>query len=238
MVAMHYVDFDGLRTTGSLGDLPLSGLEMCAVRVELPPAAELLASSEPGAYTELVLRRLPRERLVLAGFCAGANIAYELAERLGTGIAGLILIDPVANDEMAMEVEYHALLRRLRAPVQSVTSLRTIAANLDRAYREYARIWSDAESSDMEDFREETVARYIEWLAFVQAARKDHATELSVPVHLVCSRDWRRENAPAWIGQGWPVVELPVEQRDLFESTEAAAALSRTATSFVRNWNE
>ena len=91
-----------LKLSASLGQRPFYAFRA----IGLEQGEQILTSTEAMAtsYLTAIAKVRPTGSLVLFGHCAGAIIAYEMAQQLvsaGTPPAGLVLVDPEVSDDFA-----------------------------------------------------------------------------------------------------------------------------------------
>jgi pimeloyl-ACP methyl ester carboxylesterase len=229
-----FVDFDGLRTGAAASELPLGP----AARVDLmplPKGGEKLPGGTPRGYSQWLLERVGESPDVLVGYCVGASIAVQLAERIERchgGSLTVVLIDPAEATEDSVRDEANVLLSRLEAGALrsgAGSDLGEIVAELDAAYRCYLAA-QDADDREMlEEMREETLDRYAAWLAFVAAAAGRAEQPLGSSLHVIFSLEGAGEGLPAWLEAPTSVTHLAVARDDLLASTEAAGRLAEFA---------
>jgi hypothetical protein len=226
-----FVDFDGLRTGAAASELPLGP----AARVDLVPlpgGAEMLPGGTPRGYSDWLLERMGEPPEALVGYCVGAGIAVQLAERIESARGAtltVVLIDPAEVTEESVREEANLLLSRLEPAAprnREGPDLAKIVGELADAYQRYLAA-EDAEDREMlEEMREETLDRYAAWLAFVAAASGRAERPLGSPVHVIFSLEGAREGLPAWLEAPASVTHLAVRRDDLLASTEAAERLA------------
>ena len=170
-------------------------------------------------YVASMRRARWHEKPVLLGHCAGATIAYEMAQRLirqGKPPAGLILVDPEVSSDFAPYLHNSGLGLAL---MQSAWNKR--AAQLKRAI--------DANPNPSGDMRRKLVAGGVKHAVGTYAPKAYPG-----PALLICSEE--RKGALLNKERGYPsliadleVVELPHEHGDLFHDglQDAVRAIER-----------
>jgi pimeloyl-ACP methyl ester carboxylesterase len=226
-----FVDFDGLRTGAAASELPLGP----AARVDLAPlpgGAEMLPGGTPRGYVDRLLERMGEPPEALVGYCVGAGIAVQLAERIESvhgATLTVVLIDPAEVTVGSVREEADLLRSRLEPgapPNREGSDLGEIVDELAAAYQRYLAA-QDAEDREMlAEMREETLDRYAAWLAFVAAASGRAERPLGSPVHVVFSLEGAREGLPAWLEASASISHLAVRRDDLLASAEAAERLA------------
>jgi pimeloyl-ACP methyl ester carboxylesterase len=226
-----FVDFDGLRTGAAASELPLGP----AARVELAPlpgGEELLPGGTPRGYSDRLLERIGAPPDALVGYCVGAAIAVQLAERI-EGAHGacppVVLIDPAEVTAASVREEADLLLSRLEPDAgrgDAGADLGEIVGELTAAYQRYLAAQEAEDREMLEEMREETLDRYAAWLAFVAAASGRAERPPGAPVHVIFSLEGAREGLPAWLETPASVTHLAVCRDDLLASAEAAERLA------------
>ena len=224
---LHYVDFDGLRTGAAFVDLPLGKFGFSAKRVELPDGREVVNLDDADDYVGAVADRLEESPQVLIGYCGGAYLAYRLMVALaeaGTAPRVVVMIDPEPGDPEARRGQYARLLGQLGAEEDRAATLAQMRASLARAYDGFVSGLPEADRPLFAEEREQTLDRYVGWLAFVGAGSTPPPA-IDVPFRVLLSREMV---PPPWVDESL-VVRVEAGQEDLLASEEAAAVLAKMA---------
>lgn len=230
-----FVDFDGLRTGAAASELPLRPNEAEVDLVPLPGPADLPSEASPSSYSKWLLERVQEPPAALVGYCVGASIAVQLAERIEDRHGRpqtVILIDPAEASETGVWEETNMLLSRLHAaglPDRGGLDVAEAVRELEAAYGRYLEEQDPDDREMLLEMREETMDRYAAWLAFVAAASGRAEGRMKSPLHVLFSVEGDRAGLPRWLEAPATATRLDVRRDDLLASREAAEALVRLA---------